>query len=499
MNRTLLLRAAAVTVTAALMVGAAPAAYADDEVVADPASVQITEPGVLTLPDGDGVRDSAAVTVSSDVPTTASLSIVSGDGLSTLATLAPVELTAENLAETVYVPVTGLVAGTLSLVATPSVGEPVIVPLTVGSGQPESVTLTLSRTVLYSWSKSTGNTATASVSAVDETELAIPFAGSVVTTAGAVTKSAPVASTAGATAKTTISATGLPAGTASVVAKIGAASSSATTITVRQVAITGTKLATSTTTIYPVRDGYRDSVKIAVSSTATNGSTIPATGTVKVTRSGKTVKTYKLTSSKRWTATWDGKVSGKVVPGTYKVSVSIKGPEGATKTASKTVTVKKGNLVTKTTSKWVKAGSLMQEYLPLDRYERGYCEAHPTSGAIACVGYDAYNGGDVISLIAVGGTTVPATVRAGAKFGGAKVRLTMNATSVKGMVAWAYGASTSDTPVSGELTKGAKTLGWTSVPSGEKTIGISIALGKKSSLGADKIKIEYSYKVLVNT
>lgn len=485
---------------AALVVGSTSAAVADEgDVVEDiPAIVTLSNPSLLTLPAGDGVRDLATVTITSDTPTTVQLAIQSAGGAVVGAPLPSIELSETNaLSQNVTVPVDGLPAGALALVATPTVGEPASVKLLVGSGKPSKVALTVASTVLYSWSKSTGSSTMAKVSATDETGTTVPFAGTVTLKSGTKSSVAKIASKTGSTASTTISASGLPAGKASVTAKgsgVGSAgiSSAARAVTIKTVAISSAKVS-ATSTVYPTKDGYKDSAKISVSASTTTGDTITGTGTVKITRSGKTVKTYKLTSSKNWSATWDGKVSGKVVPGTYTVKISLKGPQGATKTASDKIVVKKGKLVTKTTSTTYKASQVLKTYSAFDYGDEGYC-AYDNAGVVDCIGFDAYLV-DSISLISDGSVSVPTAVRSAEKFGSAKARVSLSALSVHKVV-WGYGPKGDDLNRLGGMVEGTKNLGWTGLPDGTKTLSVSAALGEYSFFIADKIKVEYSYKVL---
>ena len=84
----------------------------------------------------------------------------------------------------VTVDVSGLPAGDLEIVATPTVGSVVTTPITVGSGEIADVSLSLSASSILTWTKGTPRSTTATVSATDETGLNVPFNGNVVATVG---------------------------------------------------------------------------------------------------------------------------------------------------------------------------------------------------------------------------------------------------------------------------------------------------------------------------
>ncbi|GAA5036915.1 hypothetical protein ACFQRL_13765 [Microbacterium fluvii] len=503
MKKTSVLRAGAVALVAALFCGAAPA-YADE---VDPsATLSLGAAGVLTLPDADGVRDATEVTVSSTAPTTATVTVASADGLTLYAQVGTVELTEQNgLTAAVAVPVTGLPAGALSVVATPTTGEASSTGLTVGSGAAVTASLSLSRSTIYTWSKSTRHTTTVSVAVEDETGLAVPFTGTVTAKVGSSTKSVAVAAADASTATATLSASKLAHGSGTVSATVvgageAAITSAARALTVSSVALKSTKLAASAATLYPTKDGYRDSAKLSVSSTTTTGGSIPTTGGVTITRGGKTVASWKLSSSKAWSATWNGKVGGKVVAGTYKVTVSIKGPEGKTQSASKTITVKKGKLVTKKTSKWVSAKSVIKKYANYDFYDQGYCGTDwAVAGDVMCIGYDdQYDG--VMSLYATGALTVPSAVVKAEKYGSAKVRLTIDTIAISGDVVWGYRARGKQITNGDFITRtGTSTRGWSTLPTETTKVDVGIGLGEYSYVAAKRFKVEYAYKVMTGT
>lgn len=484
-------RWSALALTIALVATGAPAFAVEDDSPppASAARVSVTTPGVLTLPWGDGVRDAAAVTVAADLPTVVELSVRDSAGR-TLAALPAATLVEGALSAVVSVPVAGLPAGAHSLVAAPAAGEEAVAPLRVGSGKPAAVTLGLSARTVYTWSKSAARTTVATVTAADETGLAIPFRGFVEAKVGTRTQRVTVASAGGAAATATLSGTGLVAGTARVIAAVTANGSNTVTsapasLVVKNVAVTAIRLSSSSSVVYPTKDGYKDSVALSLSSRTTTGSTVPVTGTVKVTSRGKTVKTWKLSTSKPWKAAWDGKVKGKVVPGTYVVTASVKGPEGVTKKTSKKVTVRKGVLVTKTTSAWVSAQSAFDLWLPLDG-----C-APKGAASIRCAGSDEF-----MSAIVIGELTVPSAVRKSYAYGSAAVRVTLSTTSLDGSGVWGYARPDAEVGKTGMLSKGDRTLGWETLARSARTVQLIAVLMEDTDWTTDKVRIEYRYKVL---
>lgn len=491
----------AVLLTAALVGGSFSTALADDEPVADPAVLSFSgDPSVLTLPAGDGVRDTTTVTLTSTAPATAELAVVSVDRATQYAELAPVEFTDETLSQEIEVPVTGLVAGTLLLEATVAGEEDAVsIPLTVGSGEPSRIALTLSRSVIYTWAKSSARTTTATVSAKDETGLNVPFRGSVIAKTGGVSRSVAVASAKGAAATAAFSSGALRVGAGTVVATLRGPSttthtSAAARLTVTTVAVTGAKLSASVSSIYPAKDGYRDSARISLATSTTTGGVIPVTGTVKLTKGKKTIKTWKITSSKAWSTTWNGKVKGKTVYGTYKLTATVKGPQGAAKKTTATIKVVKGKLVTKTKTVTTTSGAVLSSYLAFDEWQLGYCDRY-SGGVVSCSGYEPYYD-DSISVMAFGGLTVPSEVVNAQKYGGAKVRVSLTASSVYGWAAWGYSRPDGVGFRATTMKQGTTNAGWLALPATTRRVEVTAGLGEYSFFYAGKVKVEFSYKVL---
>jgi hypothetical protein len=141
--------------------------------------------------------------------------------------------------------------------------------------------------------------------------------------------------------------------------------------------LTGATLTLNHPTVYPHVDGYRDSLGIAVTKRIVGASgTIPLTGKVTITRAGKTVARFPISTSAAETYDWSGRVAGKIVAGTYAVTATVTAPSG-TITKRATVSVSHKKLVTHTSTVTVSA----QDY-----FQRSYSAL---SGKSGCVPVDA--------------------------------------------------------------------------------------------------------------
>lgn len=487
---------------AAVVLGTAAPALADDP--AAPTTLTLSAPTTLTLPATDGIRDSSTVTVAADAPTTVTLTVVAADD-TVVATLPAVELTADALSVDVPVALSaleGVAAGDYELDAATSDATPLTAaqPLVVGSGAATAVSVTLGKTLLFPWSGSGLNSTSARVAAVDETGLNVPFHGAITTTIGSKKITNSITTSAAASAAITLSVKNLPTGTAHVVARVagatGAAVSSSTrSVTLRAVSIASTAISASATSVYPHKDGYRDSVALTVSATSTTAKAIPVTGSVTISRAGRTVTSWKLTSSTTKRITWNGLNHGAVVAGTYTVKVAIKGPQGSTHTASKNITVSAKRVVSKTSSKWVSAYSILKKYTALDEYQESYC-SYSATNQFGCTGYDLYYS-DSYSVIGNGSIAVPSAVKAGAAIGTSKVRMTLDVSYLDGSGQWQYVPSSQSNGLQGALHSGQSSLGWKNLTSKDTSVDLYVGLGAYTDLIVDRVKVEWSYKALV--
>ncbi|MGC4175934.1 hypothetical protein [Demequina sp.] len=491
---------AVAAITSLLAVGVASAGSAEE---GELPTLGLTTASVLTLPDADGVRDTTSVTVSSTLPTDVTAALVPTAGGDPVKVFAPVTLAEGTLSATIDIPVTGLAAGNYDLVATPTTGASVTTPVTVGSGEPATVSLALSAAKIYTWSKATPRSTTATVSAVDETGLAVPFSGTVTAKVGTKTASAAIASTTGAAATATFAVSKFVAGSGTVAATVHGASlvdysSNVASLKVLSTAVSSVKVARSLATVYPAKDSYRDTVKFTVTPTTTTGTSFASTGTVKITRKGKTVKSWKLTSSAAKSFTWDGKVGGKIVPGTYTVSVSLKGPEGATKTVKSTIKVDSGKLKTKTKTVSHYPSKVFTTYLDYSASGLGECGyGWSATYDIYCEGYSAYYD-DTFSIFSLGSVAIPSEVKSAQKYGSTTAAVALTVPYAYGSGAWGYGDSTSEISKAGSLKLGTTGLGKFTLAKGASRVYISFGLGEYTDMNITKVKVTYTYKVMTH-
>ena len=92
--------------------------------------------------------------------------------------------------------------------------------------------------------------------------------------------------------------------------------------------LTATNVGVDTTNLFPFVDGYRDTLKVSVTSTTSVHAAVPVTGSLTVKKGSSSIATIPISMSTQ-AITWDGRVNGKVVPGSYSVTARIKAAEGA--------------------------------------------------------------------------------------------------------------------------------------------------------------------------
>jgi hypothetical protein len=97
-------------------------------------------------------------------------------------------------------------------------------------------------------------------------------------------------------------------------------------------------LVRSSPAVYPVRDGYRDSVRFAVHALDADGHLVPVSGTAVLSRAGSTVRTWSLAGTTS-VLTWDGRVHGRVRTGVYTLRVKAWSADGRHETAVSRVRV----------------------------------------------------------------------------------------------------------------------------------------------------------------
>lgn len=454
---------------------------------------------VLTLPEADGFNDSAVVTLTSDAAITADPQILNSAAAPVGPDFQPVELTDPDgdgtFLGTLPLSGLGLPAGDYTVSATEVLAQTLTgsAQLRIGSGAAVNVAVS-SPTTFYPRKDGYLDTLKATVTVRDETSTAVPFAGSVILTSGAVTRKAAVTSASGAPASASVSVTGIAAGKGSLTAKVHGPSGADVTSAARGITLALTQvnrvtLSKSATTIYPAKDGHLDTGVFKFTAAYGGPANMPVTGSVTIKFNGKKVKSWPLTSTASRSFTWDGLNGGEIVPGKYIVRAGARGPEGTTKSTELSIVVSKKRLVTKTYTRTVNAKPVLKEYVPLDADERGECW-YTTDEVVGCDGYDANESG--LSLWAFGSVPVPTGVR---NAHSATVRVTANVDYVEGSAGWTYYFGAADGP-GGNLKVGNNTLTALKVDKALAKLSIDFGLKAESSVDIDYYRIEFRYRVL---
>ncbi|RIX27928.1 hypothetical protein D1781_10430 [Amnibacterium setariae] len=131
---------------------------------------------------------------------------------------------------------------------------------------------------------------------------------------------------AGGTPSTGTPSTGAPSGSGT-----GATPAPSTPIVLTALAVTP-----SLDTVYPAKDGYRDSVAFRLAGTVSDGQQHAANGVATLTFGSSTVATWAVRATND-VITWNGLKGGKVVPGRYVFTARI--GDGTTSVAGSTTVV----------------------------------------------------------------------------------------------------------------------------------------------------------------
>ena len=126
-------------------------------------------------------------------------------------------------------------------------------------------------------------------------------------------------------------------------------------------AVSALRITSSVDTVYPAKDGYRDTVVLHVTGTTASGAAQPVAGVVVVKRGATEVKRWTIGSSTA-DLTWDGRSGGKIVAGAYTVTGVAVDATGTAVAAMDTLAVSAKKLVTttqKVTSKSVSGTHVM--------------------------------------------------------------------------------------------------------------------------------------------
>ncbi|MGT2427040.1 hypothetical protein [Amnibacterium kyonggiense] len=148
------------------------------------------------------------------------------------------------------------------------------------------------------------------------------------------------------------------------------------------VTLTALSVASEWSTVYPAKDGYRDTTVFQLSGTATDGQQHAAGGTLSLQYGSSTVATWPITATNQAIA-WNGLQGGRIVPGSYTVTATIGDADGHRASATDRVVVSAKKLATASqllTSKSV-SGTHRMAPKPLDGLSKGKVTLRITSVA----------------------------------------------------------------------------------------------------------------------
>lgn len=311
---------------------------------------------LITLPIGDGLNDEADLTITSSVAGSVSLSLVlssSGSTVETLATDAPLSPDGAQFSATVAVAPTATTGSYIVRATQTSGGVPTTFDsqCVIGSGNIKRLSISPSTTTIYPYPDGVGDSFSIDVVGYDETSTTLPISGTLAILQGT-RQYVQRAFQLSMAPQMTLSTAGFPYGllTAKVVATGpgGSAKTSALYFSSAANTLRSISMSKDIPTVYPVVDGYKDVVTVRLNASTSSGGPVRGVGFVSVTFGSKVVKKWPISSAGNTSLRWDGKTSGTVVPGTYKISASFVGAEGGKAMTSGYVTVSKKRLVSKT-------------------------------------------------------------------------------------------------------------------------------------------------------
>lgn len=494
--------ATAVGATALVAVSTATASAAR---ASTPATLAVSGSPTLTLPATDGFNDRTQLAIRSNAKITVKVVVVTTAGKLVKTVKSSLALGAESggYGATINVGAGGLKAGTyLARVTRVGAASPSdTTALVVGSGRAVSVSVAPRTTTLYPYRDGHADTASATITTKDETGTAVPFHGTLKIVSDGHTKHTAISNKAGGSVTKYVTVAGLPLGTAKLSARLAGATGAAKRSAEKNVRLLSTRvtaisLDASRSTVFPAKDDFRDDTVLSVTQVASTSAAfptayIPVTGRVVVAYKGTTVRSWDLTTSGPRHLTWDGRNNGAIVPGTYTVTATAKGPQGTSRTTKGTLTVSARQLVTRTTTVWKDADDILTSHRALDDDKQGHCDAH--SGELDCLGYDARTS-DRLSLISTGSIAVPAAVRSNAKYWAPRLAVGIDVNRFYGSGSWSFG--------SGSATSGMKLSSGIHTPSSLRLTGSPASVRVTAQLGAyavafyDRFRVKFVYKVL---
>ena len=462
-------------------------------------TLSVTTASVLTLPGDDGFNDDAVVQIRSNSPLSVRVSVVSrttGKVVRTIMASLNLRKNGSQYRGSTRVSADGLATGKYYVRATDRTNASVTrnAAVTIGSGKATKVTLDTTERMLFPLADDYRDTLHTEIAATDETGIVLPVTGTLTVTSGSKNRSAKVSSSSDEIARTRIDVSGLPAGKARVRASVAGPAGKAKKSATVALALAGTRIKTltitpSTSIVYPVRDNFRDSISIAVTSTVSIPHAVPVAGTLTITRKGERVASWKLTSSTKKTVTWNGRNNSRIVPGNYTIRAVMKGPEGPVISRSGTLTVSKKQLHRDQVSVWKTAKSVLDHTTAYDAKRAGTCVA--SGPRLNCTGYDAtYD--NSLSLYTWGSVNVPDAVRDSSRFHTPSLRVTADVSALHGSGSWAYVSKSR----SGTLVKGVRALSWLPLNGNPSSTTISVSLKKQTEATIDRFRLQYNYTTL---
>ena len=341
---------------------------------------------IATLPLNDGFQDQVILQFDSTSGSAATLALLKSDGAPTSVgnwSVTPTQLPALTYRGTSSVSLNGLPADNY-LIRIAQDQNSIDVPLLIGTGILHSISISKSVNAVYPFRDGYLDSATITVTGRDVQGNIIPVIGGV-----ALNKVNVPLSLTKSTATWNWAA--IPKGTREIVAtgfgpnRTGASQKTArTTIVIGKSVATRASVSTNVSTVYPVKDNYIDTTSISMAIATNTGKIVPGSGTITVFQGKKKVASWKFTHTKLGTAkktsvSWNGRVSGKVKKGKFKVVATFKSSEdGRTLTATKNINVSDKKRVLKTKKgSWYTAASAWDSC-----YGTGYraCEYYQSTG-----------------------------------------------------------------------------------------------------------------------
>jgi len=147
----------------------------------------------------------------------------------------------------------------------------------------------------------------------------------------------------------------MPAGTYGVRAVIagpqGAAITSArSTFAIAQTKVTRAGVSLSASSVFPIRDGYRDYVTITTAGSSSTGSALSVAGTLQVLNGSNVLWSTRVSSTDAQSFAWNGRSGGSLNTGTFTVKLTMRGPEGVAAVRTARITVSGKHLVSHTST-----------------------------------------------------------------------------------------------------------------------------------------------------